>query len=48
MLSAAMMDISCVLPRNCSPMAVLETLPLTGQEPVKALAIFPMAQERIS
>ena len=41
-------DIICVFPSNCSPIAVLDTLPFTGQEPENALARFPAAQARIS
>ena len=34
-------DISCELPPYCSPIALLDTEPFTGQQPVMDAAIFP-------
>ena len=46
--AAAISDITCVLPPNCSPIAVLDTLPLTGQHPINDAVIFPAAHASIS
>lgn len=48
METPATSPVSCVLPSYCSLIAVRDTEPFIGQQPVKAAAIFPMENAKSS